>query len=155
MHSRGSSPRGEVKTIRRTRVDSEAIRPICSLRQDDRLPVLRAVGGAVESSIAGIADAAIFRPARHDHIEHTVRAARQPPRKWLSLSNPLVLQTPGAPAIRTLVNPPAKTGHVQHTRIHRTGGVKQNVGCRGLLHSGVRLRPGAAAIVAAADSAFV
>src|SRR5882672_2261057 len=117
--------------------------------------MLGSVRRAVESAIPGVADASILRPSRDHDVESSIRTARQAPREGLLLHDPCVLQRPRASAVRTFVDSPAKTGHVQDSRIHWTAGIEQDMSRTGLIHSRIRLRPILAAVITAANAALV
>ena len=82
------------------------------------------------------------------HVKSSIRSARQAPRERLLLRDAVILQRPGASAIRTLVDSSAKAGDVEDSCIHRAGRIEQDMSRTGLIHSGIRLGPVLAAILA-------
>src|SRR5437763_137370 len=151
----GACPRSKVKPLRRLGISSETIGRVYSRRKCDRLPMLGAVARTIESPVAGIPDAPVFRTSCQKHIEDPVCAAGQSPRKWFGLADSLVLQRPRVSAVHALVHSAAKPGNVENARIHGARGIEQNVRGGGLIHSTIRFCPGLTAIIAAAHTAFV
>src|SRR2546421_11791684 len=134
LHSRGSGPCSKVQTAGRTWINCYTNRAIRSFRQSDGLPMLCTIGRTVESAIAGVANAPVLGAPGYYRIEGAIRPQSEPPHKGLQLSDPLIFQTPRAPAVRSLVNAAAETSHVQYPRIHGTRGIEQNMSRRGFLH---------------------
>src|ERR1700751_5920967 len=103
MLTRSACPGREIKTIRVLRIDSQAIRRICPLRQGHRAPIVT-IGS----------DAAILRASSDQQIKHSFVISNNPPGKRVLLQDPSVLQLPTLPAVPALVNAAAKPRHVEN-----------------------------------------
>src|ERR1017187_2474724 len=102
----------------------------------------RAVGGAVEGAIAGIAEAAVIAAPRHDEVQPTLRIAHDAPGEGLRARDAGIAERPVLAGVRRLEDAAAEAGDVERAR-----GVAQNVGGGGLRHAVILHPPGAPAIV--------
>src|SRR6266566_1360052 len=132
MHSLGASPSGKIDAARRIGIDGEAIRTIRALRQTNRLPMLCAIGRAIDRAIAVVADTTVFRTARHYDVQRPIRASSQSPGEGLILRDSLILQGPALSAIIAaayttfvcgdgIVPPHFGTGQVVGIAVHAPG----------------------------------
>ena len=112
--------------------------------------MLRAVGGSVESTIAGIAEASVIAAPRHDQVESAQGIAHYPPGEGLAARDAGIVERPVFASVGGFENAPAEAGDVEGAR-----GIAQNVGGGGLRHAVVLYAPGASAIVAAGHAAGV
>src|ERR1700730_8935353 len=155
MRARGTGPGSDVEPLGGSGVNSEPVRPIHVLRKWYRLPVLPLIARAIDGTVARVSETAALGAARQHDVESSVRSLVQPPGERLLLSDPLILQRPGLSTVCALVDSASESSHIQDASIRRAIGIKQDVGSRRFLHSGVRFLPGLASILAAADSALV
>src|SRR5579864_5923819 len=114
-----------------------------------------AISGTIKRTIAGVANAAIFRPTRNNNVQGSIRRQRQSPGKRLRLRDSLIFQRPAFAAVDALVNAASKAGNIQNSRINRAARVEQNVRGSRFLHSGIRSTPSLTSIFAETNSAFV
>src|ERR1700751_965241 len=155
MLTRSACPGREIKTIRVLRIDSQAIRRICPLRQGHRAPMLSTVSRPIDGPVTIGSDAAILRASSDPQIKHSFVISNNPPGKRVLLQDASVLQLPTLPAVPALVNAAAKPRHVENAFVDRTGRIHQNVRCCGLLHPIVGFDPRLAAILALANASPV
>src|SRR5438067_7819769 len=66
VHPGGSCPRGQIQTVRRTRVNGQTIRSVYASGERHFLPGLGAILRTVQCAVAIVSDAAIFRSPSHN-----------------------------------------------------------------------------------------
>src|ERR1019366_7053823 len=145
-----AAPGGEVQVRGVARVYGQTIGPVQPGGERHHGPMLRAVGGPVDSAVARIAEPSVIAAPRHDQVESAHGIAHHAPGEGLAARDAGIVERPVFAPVGGFEDAAAEAGDVEDA-----GGIAQYMGGGGLRHTGILYAPGASAIVGADHAAAV